>query len=57
MTYRLPLHDRLRFARNKRDRYYRDPDYRLQRINDSRRHQGLPQVLSLDAVKLRKMEA
>ena len=57
MTYRLPLRERLRFARNKRDRYHRDPDYRLDCINRARARKGLEQVASLDSVKLRRLEA
>jgi hypothetical protein len=47
----------MRFARNKRDRYHRDPEYRLKRINESRVRKGLPAVPSLDDVRLRRVEA
>ena len=54
MTYRLPLRDRLRLARNKRERYYRDPDYRLKRINETRIRAGREPYGSLDEVPLRR---
>jgi hypothetical protein len=53
MPYRLSLRDRQRFARNKRDRYHRDPEYRLQRINETRLRNGLCPAASLDEVQLR----
>lgn len=47
MAYSLPLKARLRFARNKRDRYARDPEYRLAYINKSRARRGAPLIASL----------
>jgi hypothetical protein len=38
--FKLPFSERERFARNKRDRYYRDPVYRLKRINETRQRSG-----------------
>lgn len=57
MTFRLSLRDRQRFARNKRERYHRDPAYRLERINASRARKGLPPYGSLAEVPLRVVEA
>lgn len=56
MTFRLSLRDRQRFARNKRERYHRDPDYRLRRINETRARKGLPPYDSLADVPLRVVE-
>jgi hypothetical protein len=53
MTYRMPLALRRRMAGNKRDRYHRDPDYRLQRINEARTRRRREPYRSLDEVKLR----
>lgn len=47
MPFRLSLHDRQRFARNKRDRYRRDPDFRLRCINASRAQRGAAPISSL----------
>lgn len=47
MTYALPLRERRRHARNKRERYSRDPEYRLARINDSRARRGAPPIATL----------
>lgn len=57
MKFSLSLHDRQRFARNKRDRYWRDSDYRLRRINESRAAKGLPPAKSLDEIRLRGANA
>jgi hypothetical protein len=57
MKFRTPLRERQRFARNKRDRYLRDPNYRLGQINAVRERRGLPPYRSLDEVKLRRLEA
>jgi hypothetical protein len=54
MIYRLPLRERQRYARNKRDRYYRDPEYRLAQINASRSRKGLPPYDTLEQVPLRR---
>jgi hypothetical protein len=51
--FRLSLHDRERMARNKRERYRRDPAYRLARINEQRLRKGLPPYASLDQVPVR----
>ena len=48
MTYRIPLKVRLRYARNKRDRYHRDPDYRLACINKERARRGAPLIAALE---------
>lgn len=50
MTYRLPLPLRQRLARNKRDRYARDPEYRLACINKERARRGAPLIASLAEV-------
>lgn len=46
-SYRLPLRERQRFARNKRERYERDPEYRLACINQARAYRGAPPISSL----------
>ena len=48
MTYALPLPKRQRFARNKRERYWRDPAFRLACINRAREQRGAPPIVSLD---------
>lgn len=53
MPFALSLHDRQRFARNKRERYWRDPEYRLLRINECRQRNGRPVVSSLAEVETR----
>jgi len=57
VKYRLPLKDRQRYARNKRDRYYRDPEYRLARINETRQRCGREPYATLAEVPLRRVEA
>jgi hypothetical protein len=47
MRYRLPLAERQRFARNKRDRYATDPEYRLACINAARARRGAPPIATL----------
>ena len=53
MKFSLSLHDRERFARNKRERYWRDAAYRLSRINASRAAKGLSSYTSIDEVPTR----
>lgn len=53
MSYALPLKLRERLARNKRDRYWRDPAFRLRCINTSRAKKGLPPVSDLEEVETR----
>ncbi len=53
MAFSLPLSERQRFARNKRDRYWRDPVYRLERINAHRARSGRPLVASLEEIETR----
>ena len=53
MKYKLSLAERQRYARNKRERYHRDPAYRLARINERRTRAGMPAYASLDDVQLR----
>jgi hypothetical protein len=55
--FKLPFSERERFARNKRDRYYRDPVYRLKRINETRQRSGQAPYETLDEVKLRVVQA
>lgn len=45
--YSLPLSERRRHARNKRNRYARDPEYRLACINKERARRGAPPIASL----------
>jgi hypothetical protein len=45
--YRLPLNLRRRLARNKNERYARDPEFRLACINASRARRGAPPITSL----------
>lgn len=53
MAFLLPLSERQRFARNKRDRYWRDQVYRLERINAHRVRSGRPLVASLEEIETR----
>ena len=53
MTYALPLAERLRHARNKREQYWRDPAYRLACINRTRARDGKPPIDDLAAVETR----
>lgn len=53
MAFALPLKERQRYARNKRDRYWRDPEYRLARINGQRIRAGKPTIASLSEVETR----
>lgn len=57
MVYSLSLHDRQRFARNKRERYWRDPEYRLARINSERVRSGKLPVASLAEIETRGQRA
>ena len=50
MRYRTPLAQRLRYARNKRERYHRDEAYRLARINAARAQRGLTPVNDLSEI-------
>lgn len=42
MTFRLSLAERRRASDWQREKYWRDPDYRLRRINKARKRLGLP---------------
>lgn len=53
MIYALPFRLRERLARNKRERYWRDPEFRLKCINTSRAKKGLPPVSDLADVETR----
>jgi hypothetical protein len=48
--YSTPLEERLRLARIHKERYARDPEYRLRCINRSRIGQGLPPRHSVDEI-------
>lgn len=48
MNYVMPLEDRMAAAKYERDRYWRDPSYRLKRINHARAIRGAPLIDSLD---------
>lgn len=50
MTYAMPLEDRKAAADYERDRYRRDPAYRLKRINLTRARRGLPLRDSLEGL-------
>lgn len=54
MTYTMPLEDRLAAARYERERYWRDPEYRLKRINHTRALRGAPLIRSLDEMSAPK---
>ena len=41
MPYAMPLADRLRISRRERERYERDPDFRLKQINRTRQRRGM----------------
>lgn len=47
MRFRLPLSERFRYAKNKRARYWRDPEFRLACINKERARRGAPSIVSL----------
>lgn len=51
MSYVLPLEDRLHFAAVQRERYWRDPDFRLRQINRTRARRGQPPLQSLAEVR------
>lgn len=53
MGFVLSLHDRRREANYKRDRYWRDPAYRLSRINECRERTGRPLIGSLAEIETR----
>lgn len=48
--YQTSLEERLRCSRYNRDRYQRDPEYRLRRLNAGRIHQGLKPRASVDEI-------
>lgn len=50
MTYAMPLADRKAAADYERERYHRDPAYRLKRINLTRARRGLPPRESLEGL-------
>lgn len=49
-----PLAERLRIAAYYRERYKRDADYRLRKINCLRARQGLPPRASVDEIAPKK---
>lgn len=51
--FHAPLGERLAMSVYANDRYRRDPEFRLRRINRARLAQGLPPRASLEEVKLR----
>lgn len=53
MRYELPLEDRLHFAKVQRERYQRDPDFRLKQINRTRQRRGMEPVRDLSEVRTR----
>lgn len=53
MTYALPLAERQRYARNKRNQYWRDPEYRLRQINSVRAREGKPLFADIAEVPTR----
>lgn len=50
MTFAMPLEDRVAAANYARERYRRDPAYRLKRINLTRARRGLPPRDSLEGL-------
>lgn len=52
-SFTIPLSTRRIRAAAKAARYRTDPDFRLQRINRARAHQGYPPRASLEEVRLR----
>lgn len=48
--YETTLAERLRIARYYRERYARDPEFRLKKLNRSRAHAGLPPRNSVDEI-------
>lgn len=48
MSYVLPLEDRMHFAAVQKERYWRDPVFRLRQINKVRARRGKPPLASLD---------
>jgi hypothetical protein len=48
--YATPLAERLRIAAYYRERYKRDPEYRLRKVNCLRVRQGLPPRASVDEI-------
>lgn len=53
MTFVLSLEERIHFANVQRERYQRDPDFRLKQINRSRQRRGMPVVECLSEVVAR----
>ena len=53
MAYTLPYEDRLHFAEVQRDRYERDPQFRLRQINRMRRRRGMPLIEDLSEINSR----
>ena len=51
--YATPLAERQRIAAYYRDRYRRDPEWRLRKLNRSRAGFGLPPYDSVDQIKTR----
>lgn len=49
-VYKTPLKERLRIAEYHRERYKRDPEYRLRKVNMLRAWQGLPLRQSVDEI-------
>jgi hypothetical protein len=53
MSYATPLAERQRISRLHRERYQRDPDYRLRTVNRARAWQGLPLYASPEQIGTR----
>jgi hypothetical protein len=54
MIYKMPLRTRLRHARYNRERWQRDPEFRLRRINARREQRGQPPYASLAEIPERQ---
>lgn len=51
--YVTPLAERQRIAAYYRERYQRDPEYRLRKVNDLRARQGLPPRASVEELNIK----
>jgi hypothetical protein len=57
MSYATPLSERERIARIMRERYWRDPEFRLRKINRAREWYGLAPYASADEIPVRGRRA
>ena len=55
--YATPLAERERIARIMRERYWRDPDFRLKKINRARVWQGLEPYANVNDIPVRGRRA